>query len=54
MSQQEFGHASDENREARIEHLRRQIAAGTYRVSPGTLARVLMDEMRQKPMRRAA
>jgi anti-sigma28 factor (negative regulator of flagellin synthesis) len=42
------------NREARIESLRRQIAAGTYRVNAQALASVLMEHMQQKQMRRAA
>ena len=52
MSQHDLGHGPD--REARIESIRRQIAAGTYRVSSSTLAHALMQHMHQKQMRRAA
>ena len=41
-------------REAHIEFLRQQIAAGKYHPSSGALARAIMDHMQKKPFRRAA
>ena len=41
-------------REAHLEFLRQQIAAGKYHPSAGALARAIMDHMQKKPLRRVA
>lgn len=45
---------SNAERQAHLEFLRQQIAAGKYHPSAGALARAIVDHMQKKPLRRVA